>query len=179
MAKLDIIFVGGIGYLGFNLTSTVGKGGANQTGDVMLIQAVFAFLSRNHEPRQAERWAQIPAPIVDGNPRTGIIEAVLQYQKLFNTDAIGFGEQESVMSGRNALAYPSFYKGGYNGPNALAQVDGLIHPANYRRRNLSALWGTALMTITKLYADVSQIDGGMDRLQMESPQLRPHLLDGT
>ncbi len=179
MAKLDIIFVGGIGHLGFNLTATVGTGGANQIGDVMLVQAVFAFLSQNHEPRQAEWWRQIPIPPIDGNPNNGIKEAILKYQKLFNTDAIGFREQDRVMSGSNALAYPSFYKGGYNGPNALMAVDGLIHPANYKRRNLSALWGTSLMTITKLYADVIQINDGMDRLQMEFPQLRPHLLNGT
>ena len=179
MAKLEIIFVGGIGYLGFNVTSTVGVGGRNETGDVMLIQAVFAFLSQNHEPRQTERWRTISVPPVDGNPDTGIKQAIVQYQKQFNTDAIGFKQQEGIMSGRNALEYPSFYKDGYGGPNALLSVDGLIHPANYRQRNLSRLWGSPLLTITKLFADVIQVDNGVERLQVDFPQLRPHLFSGT
>jgi hypothetical protein len=177
MAKLDIIFLGGIGYLGFNLTSTVGKGGANQTGDVMLIQAVFAFLSRNHLPGQARRWANIPIPDVDGNPNNGIKESILKYQMEFTSDIVGV--QEGPMGGNNQLLAPPGFKRPYNGPRGLIEVDGLIHPANYRKRNLSALWGTALMTVTKLYADVIQVDDGIDRLQTEFPQLRPHLFNGT
>lgn len=177
MAKLDIIFIGGIGYLGFNLTSTVGKGGANQTGDVMLIQAAFAFLSRNHLPRQASRWANIPIPNVDGNPNNGIKESILKYQQEFMSDILGVNE--GPLGGSNRTEAPPGFKRPYEGPRGLIEVDGIIHPANYKRRNLSALWGTALMTITKLYADVQLMDDGVDKLQMEFPQLRPHLLNGT
>ena len=178
MAKLDIIFVGGIGYLGFNLTATVGKGGANQAGDVMLIQAVFAFLSRNHLPGQRRRWANIPTPDVDGNPNNGIKESIFKYQMEFVSDFVGV-DVEGPLGGSNRTEAPTAFNRPYNGPRGLIAVDGLIHPANYRKRNLSALWGTALMTITKLYADVIQVDDGMERLQTEFPQLRPHLFNGT
>lgn len=177
MAKLDIIFIGGIGYLGFNLTSTVGKGGANQAGDVMLIQAVFAFLSRNHLPYQSRRWANMPIPNADGNPNNGVKEAILKYQKEFISDIVGVSE--GPMGGPNRLEVPSEFNRPYDGPRGLIEADGIIHPANYKRRNLSELWGTALMTITKLYADVIQVDDGMEKLQTEFPQLRPHLLNGT
>ena len=178
MAKLDIIFVGGIGNLGFNLTATVGKGGVNQTGDVMLIQAVFAFLSRNHLPGQAGRWANIPIPNVDGNPNNGIKESIRKYQVQFESDFVGV-DVEGSLGGSNRLEAPPGFNLPYRGPHGLIAVDGLIHPANYRKRNLSALWGTAFMTITKLYNDVQLVDDGVDKLQTEFPQLRPHLLNGT
>jgi hypothetical protein len=177
MAKLDIIFIGGIGNLGFNLTSTVGRGGANQTGDVMLVQAVFAFLSRNHLPGQARRWAKIPIPNVDGNPNNGIKESILKYQTEFMSDIVGAND-EGPMGGRNRLQIPPEFNRPYEGPRGLLDIDGLIHPADYKRRNLAALWGTGLMTITKLYADVQLVDHGVERLQSEFPRLGPYLLNG-
>jgi hypothetical protein len=180
MARLDIIFVGGIGYLGFNLTAAVGQGGANQTGDVMLIQAVLAFLSQNHEPRQAARWAKIPIPNVDGDPNNGIKDAIRKYQTEFISDVITSVQYEGPMGDRrNRLEVPSAFNRPYDGPRGLIEIDGLIHPANYKRRNLSALWGTAFMTITKLYADVQLVDDGVEKLQTAFPQLRQHLLNGT
>ena len=144
----------------------------------MLIQAVFAFLSRNHLPGQRRRWANIPIPNVDGNPNNGIKESIRKYQVQFESDIVGV-DVEGPLSGSNRLEAPAVFNRAYNGPRGLIAVDGLIHPANYRKRNLSALWGTAFMTITKLYSDVQLVDEGVDKLQMEFPQLRPHFLNGT
>jgi hypothetical protein len=84
----------------------------------------------------------------------------------------------------NTLEYPQGFENHYPlGSNAFLRMDGLIHPADYKNRNLSQLWGRPLMTITKLYADVlnaqNSYGDGIDGLQMRFPQIRPHLLKGS
>ena len=61
MAKTEIINIRGNTSRGVNLSQSVGIGGANQRSDVMLIQALFYYLSFNREANILHLPEYLPA----------------------------------------------------------------------------------------------------------------------
>ncbi len=112
---------------GLNVFGTVGIGGANNPGDVMVIQAMFRYLVELRG-----------API-------GKFESDL-YEKL-TLEPTG---QISRKTNDAILAYQYYYS------HSILNVDGIIHPAKYENRNikLEGKWMTITHLHSELWSAI-------------------------
>jgi hypothetical protein len=124
MAKSELIKIDDFEMWGFNVSETVGIGGKNEEGDVMLIQAMFYFLGAHGELSSMGVKSLAELTGVDGKYSNRLGQIILNYQKT-----------------KDYL---------------LLNVDGLIHPASYKDRNIKFEGeGNLLMTITCMHLDMA------------------------
>jgi hypothetical protein len=122
MAKKDIITINGVRTACLNTDRPVGSNLANDSCDVLLVQAMLKRLAELGVSR--EGFLGLPSrdavPEPNGNFEDGkTLNAILSYQR------------------RNA--------------RKLLRVDGVIHPAAYQGRNIEDHLGARFMTITLLH----------------------------
>jgi hypothetical protein len=133
MPRRDLISIDGDKNYGLNVFDTVGIGGQNNPGDVMVIQAMFSYL---HELWGREEYTAFGslrkhlrlAP--DGIMNSKTINAIIKFQR-FNSWQ-------------------------------LISADGKIHPAKYENRNIAIGKGKPLMTITLLHFELWMAEPGLD-----------------
>ena len=125
MPRRDEITIDGNTNYGLNVFDSVGLGGANNPGDVMVIQSMFRYL--------AELWEK---PEYEAMRSLGLLEK-------FTLEPVGTIGDKTI---RAIVAYQrlNHYK--------VLSVDGIIHPAKYENRNIK--WDGKWMTITHLHWDL-------------------------
>lgn len=81
MAKKDVITMYNHKFPALNLSESVGKGGANKTGDVMLVQAMFQYIAKGFKPKfiGVNSADDIPEPSGDYDDKTE--RAIKSYQR--------------------------------------------------------------------------------------------------
>ena len=91
MAKFDVVTIKGKQWLGLNIDKSVGSGGDNDRGDVMLVQAMLRYTA----PFYPYFGMEIPkvVPEVSGKVDTNTFEAIINFQsnwswRLMNLDGI-------------------------------------------------------------------------------------------
>ncbi len=125
MARREIITLDGKEEFALNVDETVGIGGSNQIGDVMVIQAMLRYLA---ELRNDPYWAGL-------NSMSEVPEPT------------------GKMDRKSRRAIKFFQK---KNDYLLLSVDGIIHPANYKNRNVKLVDSddVSLMTITLLHVEL-------------------------
>ncbi len=124
MATREMIKLDNYETWGLNVSETVGIGGANKTGDVMMIQAMFRYLVMHDRAWVVGVKSLADLPEVNGKYSGKLGRVILNFQKKYNY--------------------------------LVLSVDGLIHPANYKNRNVkfSSDDKSRLMTITLLHTEM-------------------------
>jgi hypothetical protein len=138
MPRREIITVDGHKDFGFNVDETVGIGGKNSVGDVMLIQAMMKHLAElRKDPFFAvgvDSMSEVPEP-------TG------KFDRLTRRAIRAFQKKNDYL---------------------LLSVDGIIHPADYKNRNVLLVdrvpdTDISLMSITLLHTELQLAsDTGVD-----------------
>jgi hypothetical protein len=123
MAIKEMVNIGGVKTTGFNVSNTVGPDCANKPGDVLLIKAMLAFIYRFVGPHTA--GSEIPWGLA------------------LNQNSASYDSK----LGKAILAYQR-----KNSPHRIPHTDGIIHPASYLGRVISAA-DPRRMTITVLHDD--------------------------
>ena len=93
MAKREMIQVDGNEEWGLNVSETVGIGGRNKRGDVMLIQAMFRYIVKSGRESLVGVSSIDELPQVDGNYDGRLGHLILNYQRnnrerLLNIDGV-------------------------------------------------------------------------------------------
>ncbi len=125
MPRRDQISIDGNTDYGLNVFDTVGVGGTNNPGDVMVIQAMFRYLY--------ELWAK-PEYAAFGSLRSGFL--------LHPDGSINQKTNNAIRSFQRFFYW------------SVLNVDGRIHPAKYENRNITTGAGKRLMTITLLHQEL-------------------------
>lgn len=107
MPRRDLITIDGHADYGLNVFDTMGIGGANNPGDVMVVQAIFRYLVELRQPPVAKVEADLLEKLT--------VEVTGQISQK-TTNAI--------------LAYQSYYS------YKILSVDGIIYPAKYENRKI-------------------------------------------
>jgi hypothetical protein len=132
MPRRDLIKINGEGNYGLNVFDTVGISGANNPGDVMVVQAMFRYLAELWRKHSYDWKMPLRDDLfLEPNGQVGkkTYKAILAYQR--------FNRYE------------------------LLSADGVIHPAKYDNRNIK-FGGTRVMTITLMHWDVYMADETLD-----------------
>ena len=126
MAAMVNITINGVESMGFNVCDTVGTGGKNRkdNGDVMLVQVMLNLVAQHLDSRPSA--SNVGLKSMDELPEpTGTFDEKTRHA---------------------ILSYQRRYH------RALLRVDGVVHPASYRNRNIRfGRPGDLLMTITHLH----------------------------
>ncbi len=115
---------------GANVSMTVGIGGVNEKFDVMLIQALFRYISLQEDPAAYGEYDNFARNVLGVPSAKDVPEATGSFDGA-TANAIWSFQR------RNALK--------------LLDLDGIIHPADYNGRVLKKQY--PLMTITLLHAE--------------------------
>lgn len=140
MPRRDLIKLNGDSNYGLNVFDTVGRGCANNPGDVMVVQAMFRYLS--------ELWSANPD-----------LDKLPPYVSMRNSFQL---QPDGTMNSKTVNAILVFQK--FNWYSAL-NIDGKIHPAKYENRNITIGPGKKLMTITALHFELWMAEPGLDYTQ--------------
>ena len=135
MPRRDLITIDGWSEYGLNVFDSVGVGGANNPGDVMVVQAMFRYL---HDLNVQKDHLQDYKHLWDGMDLepTGIFD---------------------VRTKRTIIHYQQSYW------YAVLSTDGIVHPAKYENRKITTGNGKRLMTITHLHQELWMAeDNGKD-----------------
>ena len=81
MPKRELIKIDDLEMSGFNVSETVGIGGKNEEGDVMLIQAIFYFLGAHDQLSTFDVKSLSELTGVDGQYTNRLGQFILSYQK--------------------------------------------------------------------------------------------------
>lgn len=133
MPRRDFICINGIKNYGLNVFDTVGIGGQNNPGDLMIVQAMFRYLYELwHRPEYLPLASLKKYFLLEPNGLIGskTIDAILKFQRFYSWKLIS--------------------------------VDGKIHPAKYENRKISTRNGKRLMTITLLHYELWMAEPGLD-----------------
>jgi hypothetical protein len=84
MAKRERITMDDFEDWGLNVTDTVGLGGANKTGDVMLIQAMFRYLGKRDRFWVIGVNSMAELPEVNGQFDRRLARIILNFQKKYD-----------------------------------------------------------------------------------------------
>ena len=127
MAKKELVTLDGEAEIGFNVEQSVGFGGVNKIGDVMLTQAMLLYLVESGKDMFAVTGFKSAKelPEVTGKFDEMLGNAIKTYQA--------------------------------HTPKLLLKIDGIIHPASYAGRNIKYTGDShakRLMTITRLHKDL-------------------------
>jgi len=133
MRRRDLISINGDKNYGLNVFDTVGIGGQNNPGDVMVVQAMFRYLY--------ELW---------GADEYSILGPLRKHLLLEPSGVIGSETINAI------LRFQRFHSW------QLISADGKIHSAKYENRNISVGNGKPLMTITLLHFELWMAEPGLD-----------------
>lgn len=100
MATKELIKIDDLELWGFNVSQTVGIGGKNEEGDVMLIQAMFYFLAAHDGLFYFDAKSLSELTPVDGNYSNRFGRHILNYQKT----------KDYMLLGVDGLIHPASYQ---------------------------------------------------------------------
>lgn len=125
MAKREQIILLGKSKPGFNINETVGLGGQNKKGDVLLVQAMFNYIAKGIGADQLG--------IVAGSP-------------------FGLPQLSGKLDAETHMAIGMFQA---SNAKKLLNVDFVIHPASYRNRNINHFKPLMSITLLHVFARAS------------------------
>lgn len=130
MAKRETLTLEGEEQPCLNVSATVGVGGANEVGDVMLVQAMFQYIADARGPKQIGLDSKDDVPLPGGEFGTITAHAIDMYQRVNFMSVVSF----------DGLIHPASYK----------------HRNITLRGSSDPRWGGRLvfMTITLLHFDL-------------------------
>lgn len=136
---------------GFNVSDTVGPGGANNTGDVLVVQAMLNYIAEGGLGPQCFGYLEgFGSPINKVPGLTGILDQ----------------ETIAALSIFSVLNLPKLYGG----------MDFMIHPASYAGRNLNPFKPLMKITLLHVYARAAAKKLGDDDYTKAMLRMLPRLI---